>query len=42
MKFLFAAYAATWIIHTFYMGTLARRFNRLRNQIKEIAQKKPR
>ncbi|HEY1463461.1 MAG TPA: CcmD family protein [Terriglobales bacterium] len=40
MKFLFAAYAATWIIHTVYMGTLARRFNRLRNQIREIARKK--
>jgi CcmD family protein len=40
MKFLFAAYAATWAIHTFYMGTLARRFTRLRNQIKEIANRK--
>jgi CcmD family protein len=40
MKFLFAAYAATWLIHTFYMGTLARRFSRLRGQIKEIAERK--
>jgi CcmD family protein len=40
MKFLFAAYAATWLIHTCYMATLARRFNQLRNQIKEIAERK--
>jgi CcmD family protein len=40
MKFLFAAYAATWLIHCFYMATLARRFSRLRKQIKEIAAQK--
>ncbi len=30
VKFLFAAYVATWVIHVFYLGTLARRFSRLR------------
>lgn len=40
MKFLFAAYVATWVIHSFYMATLARRFSRLRKQIKEIAEQK--
>ena len=40
MKFLFAAYAATWLIHTCYMGSLASRFAKLRNQIKEIAERK--
>lgn len=40
MRFLFAAYAATWIIHTCYMGLLGRRFVHLRKQIKEIAEKK--
>jgi CcmD family protein len=40
MKFLFAAYAATWMIHTFYLWSLARRFTALRNQIKEIAGRK--
>lgn len=40
MKFLFAAYAATWLIHTCYMGTLVRRFTHLRNQIKEIAERR--
>ena len=29
-QILFAAYVATWVIHVFYLGTLARRFSRLR------------
>lgn len=36
IKFLFAAYIATWLIHTFYIGTLVRRFSRLRQQWKEL------
>jgi CcmD family protein len=36
VKFLFAAYIATWVIHAFYLGTLARRFKRLRQQMKEL------
>jgi hypothetical protein len=36
IKFLFAAYIATWLIHAFYLGTLVRRFQRLRQQKKEL------
>lgn len=38
-KFLFAAYIATWLIHSFYLGTLVRRFTRLRRQLKELGKK---
>lgn len=36
IKFLFAAYVATWVIHAFYVGTLIRRFRRLRQQEKDL------
>jgi CcmD family protein len=36
IKFLYAAYIATWLIHAFYLGTLVRRFRRLRQQLKEL------
>ena len=36
MKFLLAAYIATWVIHGVYLGTLVRRFSRLRQQLKEL------
>lgn len=36
IRFLFAAYIATWVIHAFYLGTLVTRFKRLRQQIKEL------
>jgi CcmD family protein len=36
VKFLFAAYIATWVIHAFYLGTLVTRFKRLRQQMKEL------
>ena len=39
IKFLFAAYIATWVIHIFYLGTLVRRFGRLRQELKELAKK---
>lgn len=35
-KFLYAAYIATWLIHIFYVGTLVRRYSRLRQQMKEL------
>jgi CcmD family protein len=35
-KFLYAAYIATWVIHASYLGTLVRRFRRLRQQLKEL------
>jgi CcmD family protein len=36
VKFLYAAYLATWLIHSFYIGSLIRRFSRLRRQLKEL------
>jgi CcmD family protein len=36
IKFLYAAYIATWLIHGFYLGTLLRRYSRLRQQKKEL------
>ncbi len=32
MNFLYAAYAATWIIHIVYLGTLVRRYQRLQQR----------
>ena len=40
LKFLFAAYIATWVIHSFYIGTLVRRFSKLRQQLKELGKGK--
>jgi len=40
IKFLFAAYIATWVIHAFYLGTLVRRFSNLRRQLKELGKGK--
>ena len=39
MKFLYAAYAATWIIHISYLALLLRRFTRLRHEIQKLNQK---
>lgn len=39
IKFLFAAYIATWLIHAFYLGSLVRRFSRLREQLRESKKK---
>ncbi len=36
VKFLYAAYTATWLIHVFYIGTLVRRYGRLREREKEL------
>jgi CcmD family protein len=35
-KFLYAAYTVTWLIHVFYLGTLVRRYSRLRQQMKDL------
>ena len=40
IKFLFAAYIATWVIHAFYLGTLVRRFSRVKRQLKELGKGK--
>jgi hypothetical protein len=40
IKFLFAAYIATWVIHAFYLGTLVRRFGLVKQQLKELGKGK--
>jgi len=40
IKFLFAAYIATWLIHFFYIGTLVRRFSKLRQELKQLGKGK--
>jgi CcmD family protein len=37
--YLYAAYTATWIIHLTYLGILARRYARLRQEIKGFKSK---
>ena len=36
IKFLYAAYTATWVIHILYLGILVQRYRRLRNEIEEL------
>jgi len=36
IKFLYAAYIATWLIHGLYVGSLVRRYTRLRQRTKEL------
>lgn len=40
VKFLFAAYIATWVIHGAYLGSLVRRFSRLRKEFEELHRSK--
>jgi len=37
--YLYSAYAATWIIHIFYLSVLVRRYSRLRREIDELKRK---
>jgi hypothetical protein len=37
IKFLWAAYIATWLIHGFYIGSVARRYRRARQRMKELS-----
>jgi CcmD family protein len=39
MTYLYAAYAATWIIHIGYLATLLRRYSRLKSEIEELKKK---
>ena len=39
MNYLYTAYAATWIIHIIYLGSLVRRYARLRKEIDELNKK---
>ncbi|HWY19611.1 MAG TPA: CcmD family protein [Candidatus Acidoferrum sp.] len=36
IKFLYAAYTATWLIHAFYIGSVVRRYSRLRKQMRDL------
>jgi CcmD family protein len=40
IKFLYAAYIATWLIHGLYLASLVRRYSRLRRQMKELGKGK--
>ena len=35
-KFLYAAYAVTWIIHLLYLGVLSRGYKRARQEMEEL------
>ena len=39
MKYLYAAYAATWIIHIIYLTTVVRRYARLKREIADLGKK---
>ena len=39
MSYLYAAYILTWLIHIAYLGSLVRRYTRLRKEIEELAKK---
>jgi len=36
LRFLYAAYIATWAIHSVYLVSVVRRFRRLHQQMKEL------
>ena len=36
MTYLYAAFAATWIIHIVYLSSLVRRYSRLRKEFEEL------
>ena len=38
-RYLFAAYAATWIIHIGYLATIVRRYSRVKREIEELKKK---
>ena len=39
MTYLYAAFIATWAIHIVYLGSLYRRYARLRREIDELKKK---
>ena len=36
VKFLYAAYIATWAIHGVYLASIVRRYGRLRQRMKDL------
>jgi CcmD family protein len=39
MKFLYAAYAITWLIHIGYLAIIATRYKRLQREVQELNKK---
>jgi CcmD family protein len=39
MKFLYAAYTITWLIHIGYLGIIRARYKRLEREIEELNKK---
>jgi hypothetical protein len=39
MKFLYAAYIATWLIHIAYLGSVVSRYKRLQKDIQDLGKK---
>ncbi|MGA2412876.1 MAG: hypothetical protein ABSF59_00420 [Candidatus Sulfotelmatobacter sp.] len=37
VRFLWAAYIATWLIHGLYLGSIVRRYRRVRRQMKDLS-----
>jgi hypothetical protein len=36
VKFMWVAYIATWVIHGVYIGSIVRRYARLRQRMKDV------
>jgi CcmD family protein len=36
VKYLYAAYIATWLIHCVYLGSLVSQYRRLRERIRDL------
>jgi hypothetical protein len=36
MNFLYTAYGATWVIHLIYLGSLLKRYVRLRKDVEDL------
>lgn len=39
MTYLYAAYAATWLIHIIYLGSVLTRYQKLRREMEELKKK---
>ena len=39
MSYLYAAYAATWLIHVTYLVTVLRRYSRLKKEVQQLGKK---
>ena len=39
IKYLYAAYTATWLIHALYIGSLLSRYAKLRQERKDLSRK---